>query len=346
MARRHWFHTVLTALIASAVLFLLLRRVDLHEIPNTLRRLPWHVLSLGFLVYLVFVLTKAWRFRLILGLQIPFHRLFPILALQTFWTNLLPMRTGDLSYVYLLKQGENVAANKGVASLIVGSVVDMLLMLGLLIGLGGLFYSRFQGLLPVTTLFILPGIGMLLLASLSLPALFFPGSIRNYLEISQTRVQHCLEGVRKRTHPPIRAFLNLFDWMLQKIFGLMAELVQRPQGRQIVGILSVSAMSMVLRFSFQWYLIREMQIELQLSEVFFALAFTGFCNLFPIQSIAGLGTVEAPWTWALVSLGTTSQEAIISGMSLHLIVLLYSTGVGAIGWTMQRIQGIVRKDSP
>ena len=212
----------------------------------------------------------------------------------------------------------------------------MALLFSLLVLLGGRFYSRFRGSLPWLTLFLFPVLGLLCLAVLFGLAFGYPEASRRFLEAGRAKLQPRLAHMAESRHPLWRPLGLGGHWVLARFMQLLSELLQRPRGSRFVGIVTVSLMSMLLRFTFQWILIRGMQIQLSPMEVFFALAFTGFCNLFPIQSIAGLGAVEAPWVWALVNLGTNTQDAVVSGFSLHILVIIYSVGVGCIGWIGKR----------
>ena len=90
-------------------------------------------LLIGFGCYCLLVLAKALRFRALLNLNSGVHQVFPILAMHTFWGNILPMRTGDVSYVYLMQRHQKIDATQGVASLLVASLIDF----GATHGLGG-----------------------------------------------------------------------------------------------------------------------------------------------------------------------------------------------------------------
>ena len=81
----------------------------------------------------------------------------------------------------------------------------------------------------------------------------------------------------------------------------------------------------------QCYLVRAMNIELRVLEIIFALSFTAFFNMFPIQSFGNFGTVEAPWIWALLQLQVPEDLAIIAGFSLHLLIIFYSVILGIFG---------------
>jgi uncharacterized membrane protein YbhN (UPF0104 family) len=81
----------------------------------------------------------------------------------------------------------------------------------------------------------------------------------------------------------------------------------------------------------QCYLVQAMKMDLGIIEIMFALSFTSFFNMFPIQTLGNFGTVEVPWILALTGLGVSGEYAIISGFSLHILTLFYSLLLGAYG---------------
>ena len=101
---------VLPTVLAIIVSYLLLKEINLKEIPATLSRISIKAIVIGFGCYCLLVFAKTLRFRTLLGLDSSVHKIFPILALHTFWGNILPMRTGDISYVYLLERRQKVDA--------------------------------------------------------------------------------------------------------------------------------------------------------------------------------------------------------------------------------------------
>ena len=109
----------LPTVLAVIITYFLLKEIDPQQIPQTLSRLSIKALFIGFTCYCLLVLAKTLRFRALLNLDSSLHQVFPILALHTFWGNILPMRTGDVSYVYLMQRRQKVDATQGIASLLV-----------------------------------------------------------------------------------------------------------------------------------------------------------------------------------------------------------------------------------
>ncbi|MDE0301098.1 MAG: lysylphosphatidylglycerol synthase transmembrane domain-containing protein [Candidatus Poribacteria bacterium] len=288
-----------------------------EEIVTTLGKISFWAVTIGFFLYSSLVWTKALRFRELLELNVPVTQLTPILALHTFWGNLLPMRSGDLSYIYLMKRREGVDETKSVASLMLASIIDLMSLLAFMVGTGWLLRSSLVGELSYTILFAAPLLIFCALAVLLSTACIAPKacvSIASYcaqplLNFEKRPitwlVTKCLDVVHELTH--IR-----FDWRFSKIWGY-------------------SLLGLGIRFGFQCYLAREMGIHISVISLIFALAFTSIFNLLPVQSIGNFGTVEFPFVAVLTLLGTEEKPAIVAGFSLHLIILLYCIPLGVYG---------------
>jgi len=306
---------LLTAVLALALVAFLISRVQIGEIARALKSLSLITAALGFLIYLIFNMVKAIRFSLLLRREISPARLFPVMLLYSFWSNLLPMRAGDLSYLYMVKTGDGVKLTRGLSSLLIGSVVDASLNLILLLALGLYFMGDLEDAVPVATLFIIP---------LSF-VLFLLGSL----------------GVLWVKGAKLAMWFRSKGWLPKMVLDKMADLLEeigRFHPREILlGIVPISSIAFGIRLVLQCYLVDVMEFGFGWLKVIFALTFTGFFNLIPIQSIAGLGTVEAPWSWALVSLGEEGGKAIASGFSLHGIIIGYSLICGGLGFTIRRL---------
>jgi len=74
-----------------------------------------------------------------------------------------------------------------------------------------------------------------------------------------------------------------------------------------------------------------MNLEIDIWQFSFAILFGVLFSLLPIHGPAGFGTVEAPWVLSLAYLGVPSKDAIISGFSLHIIIILFCVILGLYG---------------
>ena len=142
--------------LAIVVTYFLLKQIDLQQIPQTLSRLSVKARIIGFVCYCLLVLAKTLRFRALLDLESRVHHIFPILALHTFWGNILPMRAGDLSYVYLMQRRQKVNATQGIASLLVASLIDLVLLMGLVIATAWVLRTELRETFSGRVLYLFP----------------------------------------------------------------------------------------------------------------------------------------------------------------------------------------------
>jgi len=315
---------VIALLVAICISFVLLRQIETGHIPETIRRISPSALLVGFVLYCILILAKTIRFRQLLAIDRPIFKLLPIFALHTFWGNILPFRSGDLSYIFLMKSREKVAGTKSLASLMLASIIDLTLLIGLMVTTSLLLKSdlvglSYIGLLVVPMLF---GIGMLGLMG---SALFARKALTHLIDT----VENWFQDFNFR---PIQ-------WITEKILAIIQELLSTGLDRHFLLIWAYSIVSMIIRFGFQVYLIAEMGVEVPVINLIFALVFTNIFNLLPIQSIGNFGTIEAPFSWALIHFGTTKEVALVTAFSLHIIILIYCLPVGLYGLISRRRTG-------
>ena len=297
---------------------ILLREIDLKEIPETINRIPIHALLIGFVCYCLLVLAKTLRFKTILGLESDILQVFPILTLHTFWSNFLPFRTGDISYIYLMQKRQKVEATQGIASLLIASIIDLVLLILLMSATALLLLPKLSGKLSLTVLFLIPslfGIGLVTLIILAC-----------------TAPNVCLLIAEKCLQPLSNLKSRHISWCVEKCSTIVKEITSFRFNFLFFKIWIYSLLCLAIRFGFQCYLVSEMGVEIPMIEGLFALVFTNVFNLLPIQTVGNFGTTEFPYVWLLNYFGTDLDIATITGFSLHLLILLYCIPLGIYGF--------------
>ncbi len=323
---------VLPTALAIIITSFLLKEIDIREIPKTLSRLSIKALLIGFGCYCLLVWCKTLRFRELLGLESrPVHQLFPILALHTFWGNFLPMRTGDVSYVYLMQRRQKVNATQGIASLLVASLIDLLLLIGLMVGTASLLQARLQSI-SWTLLYLMP--------------LLIGGGLLTVLVFACAAPNSCTALAERCAMPLLRLNKTPLTWIVNKGMAVIREVTQivrmatamKSHIHPFLKVWAYSCLCLAIRFGFQCYLVAEMGVEIPLIEVLFALVFTNGFNLLPIQTVGNFGTTEFPFVWLLHLFGTSKETGTVVGFSLHLMILLYCLPLGAFGFLFGQTQ--------
>ena len=319
----------LPTVLAVVIAYFLLKQIDLQQIPQTLSRLSIKALLIGFVCYCLLVLAKALRFRALLNLESRVHHIFPILALHTFWGNILPMRTGDLSYVYLMQRRQKVDATQGIASLLVASLIDLVLLMGLVIATAWLLRTELHNTFSGRVLYVLP--------------LLVGGSLIAVVVFVYAAPNVCLRIAERWTSPLLQLEVRPISWVINKGLEVLQQLTAFRSNRRYLEVWLYSLLCLMIRFGFQCYLVIEMGVDIPMTEVLFALAFTNVFNLFPVQTVGNFGTTEFPFVWLLHHFGTSVEIATVTGFSLHILILIYCLPLGAYGALTNRSSTSVRR---
>ena len=313
---------LLPTLLAIIVSYLLLKEIDISEIPKTISRISINAVSIGFGSYCLLVIAKTLRFRTILGLKTNLNHLLPILALHTFWGNFLPMRTGDVSYVYLMHRHQKVEVTQGIASLMVASIIDLMLLIGLMVTTSLLLHSKISGKLSWTLLYLMPLlIGCVVVVIVCLACL---------------TPKFCISLAQNCANPLLNLEKKWLTWFVNKALSIVSEITSFRFNIHFLKIWLYSLLCLLIRFGFQCYLVSEMGVKIPFTEVLFALAFTNGFNLLPIQSIGNFGTTEFPFALLLHYFGTPLENSTVTGFSLHILIILYCLPLGLYGVIMRK----------
>ncbi|MGB9596505.1 MAG: lysylphosphatidylglycerol synthase transmembrane domain-containing protein [Candidatus Poribacteria bacterium] len=319
-------HISISIVIGVLIVWFLLSKIDLNDIPRAITNIPFYWIVIAFCLYSTSVFFKALRFKIILRSNINFWQISTIVSLYMFFANFLPMRAGELSYMYLLKKKANTSGTKSFASLITGAIADavivfvaMILVLWRLryeitnrsyeISVSDLFSSLIHKILNSKLLIIITILALVLILGIIL------FKLKNYRE-------------RLSKH---------LSFIKGKIIEVFKELSSVSFDLRLLGIIILSILIISLRFETQWIIVRSMNLEINIWQFLFAILFGVVFSLLPIHGPAGFGTVEAPYVLALTYLNVSSKDAIISGFSLHIIIMLFCIVLGVYGaiglWT-------------
>ena len=228
------------------------------------------------------------------------------------------MRTGDVSYIYLMQRRQKVDATQGIASLLVASLIDLILLIGLVIATAWLLRSELRDTFSGTVLYLMPlliGSGLI--------------TVVGFVSIAP---DVCMRFAARCASPLLRLENRPVSWGVNKGLRVLQELTAFRSNRRFLEVWAYSVMCLVIRFGFQCYLVVEMGVDVPITEVLFALAFTNVFNLLPVQTVGNFGTTEFPFVWLLKHFGTSVEVATVTGFSLHILILLYCVPLGLYGF--------------
>jgi uncharacterized protein (TIRG00374 family) len=272
----------------------LLGQIDVQQFLAMIREVPILSLVAAFLIYMLMNFFRAMRFSVLLGGQgIPVPLLYPIVLYHNFLVRTLPFKTGELSYVMMVRHYLRKPVVEGVGSLVNARLFDLLMVtscctVGLLtVAVPNTEHLLFTLLLPCL---VVCAVGLYFAAPL----------LRKGLELERRLLKNRRLGQSRAA-----------AWVDQKILSLTEHLEQTRNPRSFALTIGLSACNYAGSASFNLLLLHALGISAPFGTLIVVVSIVMFAEALPF-SIAGLGLVEGGWTFGLVTFAALPTSQAIS----------------------------------
>ena len=125
----------LVLVVTVVFLAVVLWGIDVERALEALGTVAWWKFLPMCALYLLTHIIRTFRLRILLGQPISYWRLFSINSVGFLAINVIPLRLGEMVRPYLLAEREGVPFGRGMAAIVLERLLDMLMLLGMLMGL-------------------------------------------------------------------------------------------------------------------------------------------------------------------------------------------------------------------
>jgi uncharacterized protein (TIRG00374 family) len=294
--KRQTLAKIVAFVITIILVAILLSQVEIGDVVSTLADIDPIYVIIGFILYTCSYFFRALRHNMV--------------------NNILPARTGELSYIYLLKKLHNKKTGEGIATLFVARVFDFI-SISLLFLVSAFMMHELPKMIIKSVWVIALFLGLI---AIFLIALLFFGKpflnlVKTFFERFKWNKKHFADYLLRKGEETVESFEKI------KMSGKI----------MIIALILNSFGIWLFLYSLNYILVRAMGINLSYFEVVFASTFAVFTTILPIQGIGGFGTLESGWTVGFIAVGVTKEVAISSGFGFHIILWLYFVILGCWG---------------
>jgi len=314
---------VIVAGLGIFLVYYLLKQVNFEDVKNAFLNMYKPYLIIGLIIMFIGNYFRAYQKKILIGsTRVNMGDLFLVTLVRNAFNMVLPARTGELSYVYVLNRKFKFPVEIGVSTLMLVLIFDLVIVFSMIvISIIIVGINKFS---ISSTIIILIAAGLLVL---SLLILFYLSKIIGlFIKL--------LNFIFSRT----RAGRNKF---LQYIYGKLVDFntnIEVIQKRRIYWKVYLSALVIrVLKFTSYYFIIHAIlkPMGYGFQDISFWIIFLGtvvaeISAVLPTHALAGFGTYEGAFALAFVILGFTKQISIIVGFNYHLIILLFSVILGLL----------------
>ncbi len=305
---------ILAFIVTIILVAVLLSQINLGSIISAIFSIPPIYFLTGFILYLISYLLKTMRSIILLSKNLGIRDLFPIICIHNVANYLFPARSGELSYIYLLKRVQNIPVSEGISTLMIARVFDFIAV-SLLFFISVFLVKDMPALFSNFILFIafLFIVILLFLVSLLYHGEKFLIVIRRFCSILKL------------------AKFKFVNFFLKKLEEIVKNFNIIKSKRTLIHSLILSLLTWISIYFFTYLLLLGMNIRLGIETVILGSTFSILTGILPIQGIGNFGTYETAWMILFIPLGITKEMAIISGFTVHIISIIYSLILGSFG---------------
>lgn len=326
MQKRKISSLILGIVISAALLIFLFSQIKISSIIEASSKIPFFIILVSFFIYLLSLILKAARFNLLLNNRVPFLELNGIVFVHNIMNIIMPARTGEFSYIYLIKK-KGIKVSEGTSTLLIARAFD---------------------LIAIFVLFLISIILSKDIPYTFLKSLLFISPFILVLTLILIFLIYCKNLIIRLIYKFVGAFrigrFRFVNFLFGKLYQVIENFRVIKSKKKILSIFVFSFVIWLLQSFLLFLLVRGMGIDISFFSIVIVSTFTFLVSILPINSFFGFGTVEGFWALAWVLLGLNKELAISSGFVQHIFFIVFSLILGSFGLILLKTVKVKNKN--
>ena len=304
----------LSLVITSALMWFLFRFIKLDQLEQMVATTDWRLMAAGLGMWVLLYMARSARF-VLLAPKTPYLHMLCIAAVHNFLLRIMPMRTGDLSYGFLMRRAGTAQLGEALLSLLLFRLLDattvVLYFAVSLASHGGVYlWDRTTGIVAAVVALVVFAV-----VALNLGRLLRWGT--NVLRGACRAV-----GLGERP-------------LVQKALGRLKDSVDSFAHVRPRVILQVSGASLVvwlLTYGTFFVIMRAFSMPVGPVQTVLGSTASVVTGFLPIGGLGSFGTLEVGWTAGFYLVGLPESKAAASGFGVSMATFVYTALLGLVGW--------------
>ena len=314
---------VLVVCLGVFLVYYLLSRVNISDIRQAFLGMYKPTLIAALAVMLLSNLFRAYRKKILVDSdRIGMGDMFLVAMIRNAFNMVLPARTGELSYIYVLTKRFMFPLEIGISTLMVVMIFDLVIVFSLIlisIVIVGINTYEISSVSLIAIAVVLLAVSLLILFYLS-----------NIIDLVLIVYRKLLARFRV---PEEKLVYRIYKKLLDININLRI-----IKGKGIYWKVYLSSVATrVLKFTSYYLIIHAILSpmgytfgELNYWVILLATVAAEISAVLPTHALAGFGTYEGAFALAFIMLGFTEEISIIVGFSYHLVVLMFTVILGIL----------------
>jgi len=305
------------------LVYYLLNQIDISDLKKAFLGMYRPTLIAALLIMLISNFFRAYRNNILIGSErISMGDMFLVAMIRNAFNMVLPARTGELSYVYVLTRRFKLPLEIGVSTLMVALIFDLVIVFSLIVISIVIVGINAYAISSVSV--------MLIAAALLAGSLLILLYLANIIDLILAIYRKLIARFKIKEKSPVYS-------IYKKLLDINNNL-KLIRGRRIYWKVYLSSIAIrILKFTSYYLIIHAILYPMGYSfsdlnywVILLATVAAEISAVLPTHALAGFGTYEGAFALAFILLGFSEEISIIVGFNYHLVVLLYTVALGII----------------
>lgn len=300
----------LKIILTIGIAWLLFRQINLQDLIDLIRKISVKSMIIGIVLYMCMYVCRSLRFKILNSKNIKLKEIFNIVLVHGFYNRALPLRMGEVSYVYLMNKKHDVNISESSIVVFIARIFDLLSTLIYFIIFQAIVYWKIENIVLGLVLFVI-------LFAMVLNLKFLINATRIILRF--------IKKPSKREH--IQKFIdNIYDFVDENL-----------NLKKYMYIFLISCLNWLFLYLIFYVLILDFGYEITFNHIILGASVSNLTSILPVSSFGNFGTMEVGWAMTFIAMGYSKEVAIASGFGVNMFTFVSIVIFGGIGTIVMKI---------
>jgi len=316
-------NVVIVVGIGIFLVYFLLSRVNFNDVKTAFFNMDITFLVIGLVIMFIQNIFRAYQKKILINnAKINMGDLFMVTLIRNGFNMVLPARTGEISYVYVLKRKFKLPVEIGVSTLVLILIFDLVMVFSLIV-IAIIIVGINKYAISSTVIII---IAVALLAVVLMVLFFLPKIIGFILKLLNKLLTKYRIGKNR-----------VMQLIYKKLIDINENIIIIQKRRVYWKVYLISFVIRILKFASYYFIILAIMkpmgysfANLSFWVIFLGTVVAEISAVLPTHALAGFGTYEGAFVLSFVVLGFPEKLSTIVGFNYHLIILLFSVSLSIL----------------
>ncbi len=310
----------LSLLITSALMWFLFRFIKLDQLREMVAATDWTLMAAGLGMWVLLYMARSARF-VLLAPGTPYLHMVCIAAVHNVLLRIMPMRTGDLSYGFLMRKYGTSQLGQALLSLLLFRLLDattvVLYFAVSLIFHSGALRLKDGGQLDRTTGILVAVAALVCFAVATM-------NLRRLLTWGTDLLRRICTVVGLVDRPAVKKALGKLEGSVDSFAHVSPRVILQVSGASLV--------VWALTYGTFFVIMRAFSMPVGLVQTVLGSTASVVTGFLPIGGFGSFGTLEVGWTAGFYLVGLPESKAAASGFGVSIATFVYTALLGLVGW--------------